>query len=140
MLASSYQASSLIRINLLSVYYFGMVYVSESLNQLENEILSFKLSKSFSLLQQVIEGIAATKLEEDVDILCILEDMIEPNHSSMSKRFVDFNLGDQLNQQKNNLLLSLRFLKSLFINDFNGGDLFRVHICCFKTMSESSFS
>ena len=98
MLASSFQVLNLIRVILLSVYYFRLMNVRETFDKLEDKILDFKLSQSFPLLQQVIQGIMTAKLEKDIDILSILKNMVKTDNSSMSKRFMDLNLSDELNK------------------------------------------
>ena len=53
----------------------------------------------------------AAELEDYVDVLGILEDMVEKQDVFVVERFVDFNLGDQLDKRGGTFCLALDFLR-----------------------------
>ena len=59
-------------------------------------ILNFHLGESLATLDQLIERVVGTYLEQDVYIFMVFKHMLEFSDMSVVERFVDLDFGDEL--------------------------------------------
>ena len=94
---------------------FAAVQVDEPINKLGDEILGFILGQPLSFFKDVVEGVVAAELQQNVYIVVILKNMIEADHSPMLQSFVNFNFSDKLLNRCITFCFAFAFFKfSLF--------------------------
>ena len=66
--------------------------VADGQEDLLGEVADLGLGEGLPPLVQLHEGAAAAQLQEDVDVVLVLKELVEPNNVLVGERAVDLNL------------------------------------------------
>lgn len=97
----------------LSVDDLVLVEVDEGVDYLQLIVLHFHFGKSLPPLDQLVQSLVGANFKQNVDVLVVFEDVFELYDILMAQRFVDFDLGDELNRKMGTFCLARERFKEL---------------------------
>ena len=109
------------------------VKVLDSIADLQHIALDLELNKSLSPPEQLVQRLTLTKLQQNVDILSIFEEVLEPDNVLVVQRPVDLDFTHQL-------LFGPRFRQGRLINYFGGGHFASLRICELVAFGEATLT
>ena len=74
---------------------------------MNNEVLYLKFGNIFSFFEHFIKSVIVTKFQDNVYILGVFKNVIKGDNIFVGKRFVDFDLSDELRIKKEVLFVWL---------------------------------